>query len=76
MMAISVAIGVLATTGGLLLSYWLNTGSGATIVLLATAVFFAALAASPRRRSGRARTSRPAPRGEGEQPVETAGSAD
>lgn len=55
MMAVSVAIGIFAATGGLLLSYWLNTGSGATIVLLATAVFFGALAVSPRRRRGRGR---------------------
>jgi ABC-type Mn2+/Zn2+ transport system permease subunit len=54
MMALSVATGVSATVGGLLLSYWLNTGSGATIVLLSTAVFFVAVAFSPRRRRGRA----------------------
>jgi ABC-type Mn2+/Zn2+ transport system permease subunit len=53
MMALSVAAGVFATVGGLLLSYWLNTGSGATIVLLATAVFLVALILSPRRRRRR-----------------------
>ncbi len=53
MMAVSVAIGVFATVGGLLLSYWLNTGSGATIVMLTTAVFLAALVSSPRRRRTR-----------------------
>lgn len=56
MMALSVAAGVFATVGGLLLSYWLNTGSGATIVLLTTAVFLVALALSPRRRRRRAGT--------------------
>jgi ABC-type Mn2+/Zn2+ transport system permease subunit len=50
MMALAVAIGVGSAVGGLLLSYWLNTASGATIVLLATLVFFAAALISPRRR--------------------------
>jgi ABC-type Mn2+/Zn2+ transport system permease subunit len=40
----SVAIGTVSSVGGLYLSYWLNAASGATIVLLATAFFFAALA--------------------------------
>jgi ABC-type Mn2+/Zn2+ transport system permease subunit len=56
MMALSVAAGLFATVGGLLLSYWLNTGSGATIVLLTTAVFLVALALSPRRRRRRSGT--------------------
>lgn len=50
MMAISVAIGVGATLAGLFLSYYLNTASGATIILLSTLVFFSAFALSPRRR--------------------------
>ncbi len=50
MMALAVIIGVGSAVGGLLLSYWLNTASGATIVLLATLVFFAAALVSPRRR--------------------------
>jgi len=50
MMALAVVIGVGSAVGGLLLSYWLNTASGATIVLLATLVFFAAALISPRRR--------------------------
>jgi ABC-type Mn2+/Zn2+ transport system permease subunit len=57
MMALAVVIGVGSTVGGLLLSYQLNTASGATIVLLATLVFFAAAAISPRRwrrKAGRA----------------------
>jgi ABC-type Mn2+/Zn2+ transport system permease subunit len=40
MMALSVGIGVSVSLGGLFLSYWLNTASGATMVLLATAAFF------------------------------------
>jgi len=50
MMVLSVVFGVGSTVGGLLLSYWLNTASGATIVLLATLAFFAAAGFSPRRR--------------------------
>ncbi|MBV8601333.1 MAG: metal ABC transporter permease, partial [Candidatus Eremiobacteraeota bacterium] len=43
MMATSAAIGVACSVGGLYLSYYLHAASGATIVLLATLVFFAAL---------------------------------
>jgi ABC-type Mn2+/Zn2+ transport system permease subunit len=50
LMVLAVLIGVGATVGGLLLSYWLNTASGATIVLLSTAVFFVSALLSPRRR--------------------------
>lgn len=50
MMATAVALGVGSTVGGLLLSYKLDTASGATIVLLSTAMFLAAAALSPRRR--------------------------
>lgn len=50
MMALSVVVGVSSSVGGLLLSYGLNTASGATIVLLATLIFFAAALFSPRRR--------------------------
>ena len=50
MMALSVVIGVACSVGGLVLSYWLDTASGATIVLTATAVFFVATAISPRGR--------------------------
>jgi len=45
MMALSGAFGAFCTVGGLYLSYYLRSSSGATIVLLATAVFFAAIAA-------------------------------
>ncbi len=40
MMVLSVLIGLVASLGGLFLSYWLNIASGATMVLLATAIFF------------------------------------
>jgi ABC-type Mn2+/Zn2+ transport system permease subunit len=53
MMALAVLIGVTSTIGGLLLSYVLDTASGATIVLLATLIFFASALASRRRRRGR-----------------------
>ena len=43
MMITSVALGCLATYLGLLLSYQLDTASGATIVLVATAIFFVSL---------------------------------
>ncbi len=44
MMSLSAAMGAASTVGGLYLSYYLRSSSGATIVLLATAIFFAALA--------------------------------
>jgi ABC-type Mn2+/Zn2+ transport system permease subunit len=50
MMAWAVLIGVGSAVGGLLLSYPLNTASGATIVLLATLIFFISALVSPRRR--------------------------
>ena len=43
MMTLAAALGVLSTVGGLYLSYFLRSSSGATIVLLATVIFFAAL---------------------------------
>lgn len=42
MILISILTGVIATCAGLTLSYYLNLASGATIVLSATALFFAA----------------------------------
>jgi ABC-type Mn2+/Zn2+ transport system permease subunit len=57
MMALSILTGIFSATGGLLLSYWLNTGSGATIVVLTTLIFLLAVALSPRRRRSRARTN-------------------
>jgi len=48
LMAIAAAIGVVAPIGGLYLSFWLNTASGATIVLVETGVFLVVLVAGPR----------------------------
>lgn len=48
MMGISIVIGVCSTVGGLLLSARLDTSSGATIVLLATLIFFMAAILPPR----------------------------
>ncbi|MBV8373081.1 MAG: metal ABC transporter permease [Candidatus Eremiobacteraeota bacterium] len=44
MMALSAAFGAVSTLGGLYLSYYVRASSGATIVLLATILFFAAVA--------------------------------
>jgi manganese/iron transport system permease protein len=54
MMLISCAFGVFSTVGGLYASYELHASSGATIVLLATLVFFAALGINVVRRPRRA----------------------
>jgi len=53
MMATSCAFGVFSTVGGLYASYELHASSGATIVLLATLVFFLCLAYGSVRRIGR-----------------------
>jgi manganese/iron transport system permease protein len=45
MMALAAVFGAVSTVGGLYLSYYLRASSGATIVLLATILFFAAIAA-------------------------------
>ena len=45
MMVLSAVLGVASTVGGLYLSYFLKSSSGATIVLVATVLFFAAVAA-------------------------------
>jgi manganese/iron transport system permease protein len=45
MMALAAAMGIISTVGGLYLSYFLRSSSGATIVLLATVLFFLAIAA-------------------------------
>jgi ABC-type Mn2+/Zn2+ transport system permease subunit len=57
------AVGALTSVGGLYLSFWLDAPSGATIVLLQTAVFLVALLLNPRtgilagRRAARAEAS-------------------
>ncbi len=43
MMVLSAMLGVVSTVGGLYLSYFLRSSSGATIVLVATALFFLAI---------------------------------
>jgi ABC-type Mn2+/Zn2+ transport system permease subunit len=42
--AASIAIALFSTIGGLAISYYLNIASGATIVMLASIVFFVAFA--------------------------------
>jgi len=49
MMALGIFFALVSTVGGLFLSYWLDTASGATIVLLSTLIFFASAVFSPRR---------------------------
>jgi manganese/iron transport system permease protein len=51
MMGIAAVIGVASGVIGLYCSFYLNVASGASIVLVATACFFAAMAFSPKRRS-------------------------
>jgi len=51
MMVISACVGVASAIIGLYVSYYFNVASGATIVLVATACFFVAIAVSPKRRS-------------------------
>lgn len=50
MMLLAVVIGNLSAVVGLFLSYWLDTASGATMVLTATAFFILSALLSPRRR--------------------------
>ncbi|MGB8908308.1 MAG: metal ABC transporter permease [Candidatus Cybelea sp.] len=51
MMAMAALFGAASTVGGLYLSYYVRASSGATIVLLATLLFFMAIAASRLRRA-------------------------
>jgi manganese/iron transport system permease protein len=51
MMLISALVGIGSGIVGLYLSYYFNVASGASIVLVATACFFSAMALSPKRRS-------------------------
>jgi manganese/iron transport system permease protein len=48
LMATAAVVGVLSAVVGLYLSYWLDVASGATIVLVQTALFLVALALGPR----------------------------
>lgn len=52
MMALAVIVGDLSAIVGLFLSYWLDSASGATIVLTATAIFLLSTLFSPRRSEG------------------------
>ncbi len=49
LLGVAVGIGLLAPAIGLYVSYWANAASGATIVLVETAIFLVALAARSRR---------------------------
>ncbi len=51
MMIYSIFMGILSSLGGLFISFWFDLPSGATIVLLATTLFFLALFISPKRRA-------------------------
>ena len=48
LMQVAILLGVVSSIAGLYLSFWLDAASGATIVLVETAVFLAVLALSPR----------------------------
>jgi manganese/iron transport system permease protein len=61
-MALSVGFGVAGSIAGLYLSYWLDVASGATIVLIETAIFLAVLALGPRSGLFRPRRLTPATR--------------
>jgi ABC-type Mn2+/Zn2+ transport system permease subunit len=49
MMVIAVIVGSASTYAGLLASYWFDLAASATIVLVAVAIFFVALAVTGRR---------------------------
>lgn len=48
LMRLAIVLGVVSSIAGLYLSYWLDAASGATIVLVQTAIFVAVLVLSPR----------------------------
>ena len=55
LMLVAAAVGIVSSVIGLYLSYWLDVASGATIVLVQTAFFVAALVLGPRGFVGRRR---------------------
>jgi ABC-type Mn2+/Zn2+ transport system permease subunit len=59
LLLIAMAIGAGTSVAGLYLSYWFDVASGATIVLVQTAVFILALVAAAGRRSARPATVSP-----------------
>ncbi len=59
-LGLSLGFGLVSAVGGLVISYWLDTPSGATIVLLATVIFLISLLFSPlysRKRARRTQAS-------------------
>lgn len=60
LMGLAILIGLLSPIAGLYLSYWFDAATGATIVLVETGVFLAALALGPRTGLLRPRASRAA----------------
>ncbi len=50
MMFLAIVFGLISSVGGLFLSYYLDTASGATIVMLSTVIFFIAAIFSPKRK--------------------------
>lgn len=50
MIIYSIAIGIISSIGGLFISFWFDLPSGATIVLLAAAIFFLTVLVSPKGR--------------------------
>jgi manganese/iron transport system permease protein len=73
LMAISILVGVVAAVGGLYLSYWLDVASGATIVLVESALFLVALLFGGR--GGLLRSRRPQTVGPDQAPTSPARSA-
>jgi ABC-type Mn2+/Zn2+ transport system permease subunit len=59
MMLISAGIGIFSSWSGVMLSYWFDVPSGATIVLIAAAIFFLSVIFSPKRRRMGNQTSGP-----------------
>jgi zinc transport system permease protein len=49
LMGLSVAVGLISAVGGLVASFYLNTASGPTIVMLSIVLFIISLAAGRRR---------------------------
>lgn len=58
-LGLSLGFGMVSAVGGLVISYWLDTPSGATIVLLATAIFLISLLFSPLSSRKRAKRTEP-----------------
>ena len=61
LMLVAGLVGIGSSVLGLYMSYWLDTASGATIVLVQTSMFLLALAFGPRGLLGRRRGSTPLP---------------